>query len=77
MGFYSVTYTGRAVLAAYLEGHDPHRPFLVSYRGASTVIPARTAAKARYSAFLNVRDVDPDLTFRDFLRRALVQEVPA
>ena len=75
MGFYSVTDEGRSTLDAYLDGHDRHRAFLVTYSGVSVLTPAKSAAKARYSVFLDVRDVDPDLTFRDFLHRAVVEEL--
>lgn len=73
MGFYSVTADGRAALAAYLADHDRHRPFVVTFNGISTIAPAKSAAKARYATFLDVRDVYCDLTFGDFARHTSVR----
>jgi hypothetical protein len=74
--FFEVTDEGRRALAAHLrEIEDPHRAYTVTYEGHAQIVVAETAAKARYSRYLDISDVIPDLTFKDFSRRASVAAV--
>lgn len=76
VAYYWVTDAGRAALAEHLAevGHE-WRAFAVSYGGHARIVPARSAAQARYAYFLDVSDVLPDLTFGNFARGALVRRV--
>jgi hypothetical protein len=68
-----VTTEGRAALVAHLRAiGDPHRRFTVTTPEVSMTEIARSADNARYSAFLRLRDVMPDLTFLAFCRTARV-----
>jgi len=72
--FFHVTDEGRAALAAHLRAIvDPHRAYAVSFDGHTRPVVATCRAQARYSAFLDVSDGFPDLTFSAFCRRSRVR----
>jgi hypothetical protein len=74
MRFFAVTDEGRAALAQYLRDvGDLHRAFTVTVDGNSRTVIAINHSKARNSAFLDLRDVWPDLTFKDFCRSTSVR----
>ena len=74
MSYFSVTTAGRQALAAYLVGLDePWGAFTVSYRGQKRIIPAKSRGKAKYTYYLDISDVRPDLTFLAFARAATVR----
>uniref|UniRef100_UPI003BA99D9D hypothetical protein n=1 Tax=Stappia sp. TaxID=1870903 RepID=UPI003BA99D9D len=71
-----VTDAGCQALAEHLrEISDPHRIYIVSWArsGSGRCFAAKSAGKARYAAFLDVADVDPDLTFGVFCRETTVR----
>ena len=69
-----VTLQGRIALAWHLKQiRDPHRAFTVTFNGYSSDVVAKSSGKARYSHFLSLRDVIPDLTFHDFCTRSSVR----
>ncbi len=77
LSFFSVTEAGRTALADYLKQiGDPHRAFVVSYRGASTTVVATSPDNARDSYYLDINDVLPDLSYDEFLRGAKVHVAP-
>ncbi|MGO4169769.1 hypothetical protein, partial [Novosphingobium sp. YAF33] len=72
--YFSVTAEGRAALAAHLKAiGDKHRRWIVSYDGYQMEVVATTRGRARYSKWLSVSDVRPDLTFGDFQRNSTVR----
>lgn len=71
--YFHVTDEGRKALARYLrEIGDPHRAFTVTFDGYTQTVIAASRDKARYSYFLTVAEVVPDLTFLDYCRRTSV-----
>lgn len=71
--YFHASDAGRAALAAHLrEIGDQHRAFTVTYMGHPRVVIATTRDKAKYSHFLDISDVLPDLTFADYCRRTTV-----
>lgn len=71
--YFAVTDAGRAALAAHLKQiGDKHRRYVVSYGGYHTDVVATTAAKARYSKWLDISDVS-DITFGEFARVSRVR----
>jgi hypothetical protein len=65
---FAVTDAGRVALRDHLRAiGDQHRAFTVTYEGRSWQVVARSRGAARYGAFLDLRDVNPDLTFRGFV----------
>jgi hypothetical protein len=74
MAYFRVTQAGRAALVEHLlEIGDEWRAFEVTYRGHTRVLPAKTAGKARYSYFLDLREFLPDLTFAAFAKAVTVR----
>lgn len=72
--YFSVTDEGRAALAAHLKAiGDKHRLWIVSYAGYQMEAVATTAAKARYSKWLDVSDTNDSLTFGHFQRNSKVR----
>lgn len=72
--YFVVTDEGRAALAAHLKAiGDKHRLWIVSYGGYQMETVATTAAKARYSKWLDIRDTDDSLTFGKFQRNSKVR----
>ena len=72
---FRVTAAGRAALDEHLKALGVHNRFTVSFAGQSQVVSAATAAKARYSRWLDLCDVLPDMTFGMFQRRSTVRRV--
>jgi len=72
--YFSVTPEGRAALAVHLkEIGDKHRRWIVSFDGYQMEVVATTRGRARYSKWLSVSDVRPDLTFGEFQRNSTVR----
>lgn len=72
--YFAVTDHGRAVLAEHLRAiGDKHRKWIVSYAGYEMEAVATSAAKARYSKWLDISDTDDSLTFHRFMRRSKVR----
>lgn len=72
--FFAVTAAGREALDRHLRSRPcRHRAFRVVMDGGEphTVI-ATSRSGARYLAFLDRREVDPDIRFGDFCRRSRV-----
>lgn len=73
MAFYFVTEAGRKALKQHLkEIGDKHRLFDVTYQGHTQAVVAVSAAKAKYSLWLDISDCRPDVTFGQFARAASV-----
>lgn len=71
---FAVTDEGRKALAAHLrEIGDPYRAYLVIFDGHERPVVAAGASKARYDYFLTLREVIPDLKFKDYCKRASVR----
>ncbi|WP_374413319.1 hypothetical protein [Novosphingobium colocasiae] len=71
--YFSVTDEGKSALAAHLKAiGDKHRHWIVSYAGYEMEVVATTAAKARYSKWLDISDTDDSLTFARFQRNSKV-----
>lgn len=70
---FRVTDEGRKALADHLAALRLDSVFVVTFEGHDRIVPAATPSKARYSHFLDVSDVVPDLTFGDFLCRSRVR----
>lgn len=69
MRFFGVTDAGRKALAEHLTAiGDKTRNYAVTFEGQTSYIAAESAAKARYSTWLEISDVFPDLTFKAFCR---------
>lgn len=76
MRAFRVTEYGRAVLAVHLKTlPNPHRRFEITFDGASWIVAAASAAKARHAEWLSVCDLCPDLTFIDFCRSAKIRRL--
>jgi len=74
MTFFFVNQAGREALKQHLkEIGDKHRLYDVSYLGQTQSIVAETAAKAKYSLWLDISDCFCDLTFATFTRQASVR----
>lgn len=74
--YFAVTDEGRKALAAYLrESGDKHRAYDITFDGHVRTVVATSRSKARYSDFLDVREVRPDLSFKDYCSRASVRAV--
>ncbi len=74
MRCFSVTDEGRKALADHLrEIGDRHRAYAVTFDGHEQSVIAVSAGKARYDYFLTIRDVIPDLRFKDYCRRTSVR----
>lgn len=72
--YFSVTDEGRAALAAYLKQiGDKHRLFIVTWAGCEMEVAATTRSKALYSKWLDISDVNPDLSFAKFQRESKVR----
>jgi hypothetical protein len=72
--YFSVTAEGRAALAAHLKAvGDKHRRWVVSYAGYQMEVVAISRAKARYSKWLDISDVDDSLSFGEFQRNSKVR----
>jgi len=72
--YFSVTDEGRAALADHLKSiGDKHRRWIVSYAGYEMEVVATSKAKARYSKWLSVSDVNDSLTFGEFQRNSKVR----
>lgn len=71
--FFRVTDEGRKALAEHLRDiGDKHRLWIVSYAGYEMAVAATSAAKARYSKWLDISDTDDSLTFAKFQRASKV-----
>lgn len=71
---FAVTPAGRIALAAHLHTiGDQNRAWCITYRGHESIVIAESRSKARYSHFLDLKDVCPDLTFKDFSKGASVR----
>lgn len=72
--YFAVTDAGKHALAAHLKQiGDKHRSFIVSWGGYDMPTVAETAAKAKYSKWLDISDVDDSLTFAKFQKAAKVR----
>ncbi|OAN52840.1 hypothetical protein [Sphingobium sp. TCM1] len=72
--YFSVTAEGRAALAAHLKAvGDKHRRWVVSYAGYQMEVVAISRAKARYSKWLDISDVNDSLSFGQFQRNSKVR----
>lgn len=72
--YFFVTDEGRAALADHLKAiGDKHRRWIVSYAGYQMEAIATTAAKARYSKWLDISDTNDSLTFGEFQRNSKVR----
>lgn len=75
MAFYHVTDRGRAALRLHLiEIGDKHRLYDVTYQGQTETVVAVSAAKAKYSLWLDISDCFCDMTFGKFCRAATVRK---
>ena len=75
MAFYYVTVEGRQALKQHLkEIGDKHRIYDVTYQGQTQSVVAVSAAKAKYSLWLDISDCFCDLTFGKFCRSATVRK---
>ncbi len=71
---FAVTPAGRTALVAHLKAiGDKNRAWRITYRGYESTVVAESRSKARYSHFLDLSDVCPDLTFKDFSMEASVR----
>jgi hypothetical protein len=74
MVYFFVTDAGRAALKQHLkEIGDKHRLFDVTYQGQTSSVVAVSAAKAKYSLWLEISDCFCDLKFGVFARAASVR----
>lgn len=72
--YFSVTDAGRQALADHLKAiGDKNRRFIVSWGGYDMPTIAISAAKAKYSKWLDISDIDDSLTFAKFQRTAKVR----
>ncbi len=72
---FRVTPAGRSALDEHLKALGVHNRFAVTFAGQAHVVSAATAAKARYSRWLDLCDILPDLTFGTFQRRSSVRRM--
>ncbi|WP_244618882.1 hypothetical protein [Rhizobium sp. 18065] len=74
MAYFFVNEAGRKALKRHLkEIGDKHRVYAVTYEGLTSSIVAVSAAKAKYSLWLDISDCFCDLTFNKFCRSATVR----
>lgn len=74
MVYFFVTEAGRKALKQHLkEIGDKHRLFAVTYQGQTQAVVAVSAAKAKYSLWLDISDCFCDLKFGSFARAASVR----
>lgn len=74
IAFYHVTVDGRKALKKHLRDiGDKHRLFDVEWNGSTDQIVAVSAAKARYSRWLDISDCFPDLKYSAFIRATKVR----
>jgi hypothetical protein len=74
--YFSVTAEGREALASHLKAiGDRHKRWVVSYAGYQMEVVAISRAKARYSKWLEISDVNDSLTFGEFQRKSKVRLV--
>lgn len=67
IAFFAVSDAGRRTLDRHLAGlAEPWLGFEISYEGHSWIEAAKSAAQAKYAAFLGLRDSDSELTFGQF-----------
>lgn len=72
--YFRVTDEGRNALSKHLRDiGDKHRLWIVTYAGYEMEVVATSAAKARYSQWLNISDTDDSLTFAKFQRASRVR----
>jgi hypothetical protein len=82
MVYFFVTQVGRQALKQHLKDiGDKNRLYDVTYEGRTQAVVAVSAAKAKYSLWLDISDCFCDLTFATFTRAASVRlsqaQVPA
>jgi hypothetical protein len=78
MAYFSVTDTGRQVLAEHLNKLDaPWRRYEVTFGEYSRCVAERSASKAKYFYWLDVSDCFSDMTFFEFCRTARARALPA
>lgn len=76
MRYFTVTEEGRRALAKHLrEIGDLHRAFAITFDGHTRIVVGKSRGNARYSHYLDVSEVMPDLNFKDYCRRASVARV--
>jgi hypothetical protein len=75
MAWFGVTERGRQALDMHLRRTSKVRGWLVKFHEFSRIVPAATAAKAKYAYFLDVSDCWSDLTFGDFARQCTVRRL--
>lgn len=74
MVYFFVTQAGREALKRHLkEIGDKHRVYAVTYEGQTSSVVAVSAAKAKYSLWLDISDCFCDLTFNKFCRSVTVR----
>lgn len=72
--YFAVTDEGRRALVKHLKKiGDQNRKWLVSWGGYEMLVVATSRAKARYSKWLDISDVDESLTFARFQRESKVR----
>lgn len=72
--YFSVTAEGRSALVDHLRAiGDKNRRWIVSWDGYDMPVVAISRAKARYSKWLDVSDVNDSLTFSRFQRESRVR----
>ncbi|WP_246668852.1 hypothetical protein [Agrobacterium rosae] len=77
MAFFFVNRAGRQALKDHLKQiGDKHRLFDVTYKGMTQSVVAETAAKAKYSLWVNISDCFCDLKFGQFARTVSVRLSP-
>ena len=73
MAYFSVTEVGRAALRDHLKAiGSKTRVFHITLDGYTSEVAAESASKAKYQHWLMVSDVNPDMTFAAYQRRAKV-----
>lgn len=78
MAYFYVTGDGRQALADHLKSiGDRNKMYILTYQGRTFGVAATSAAKAKYSAFLDLSDCNPDLKFKDFVAEARAVSVKA
>jgi hypothetical protein len=74
MAGFEVTEAGRIALRDHLKAiNDPWREYIVSYNGYEEHQTGKSHSNARYLKWLDVADVDPDLTFGEFCKKSRVR----
>lgn len=70
MAFFHVTAEGKAALDRHLQDSSDAKGWLVRFEGYTRIVPAASAAKAKYAYFLEISDSWSELRFGDFCRAA-------